>query len=308
MKNRNRMKDCCRVFWLGLLWLPSLALAQETAPAVDHSQMDHSKMGHGAANQPASSPPTGAHGNSAAAPENSPQSGDRDPHAYSNGLRFPEDRALRLGDEHLRFAFMADRLEAFETRTARGGAYEITARYGLDYNRAVLKAEGHVADGRVEEAGTELLWSHAFAPFWDAQLGVRHDSGLGRPGRNWLALGVQGLAPYWFETDVAVYIGDDGRSALRLEVEYELLLTQRLVLQPRLEASLYGKEDPEWARGTGLSETTAGLRLRYEVLREFAPYVGVEWSGKYGGTADFARAAGSEIRETRIVAGLRAWF
>ena len=104
------------------------------------------------------------------------------------------------------------------------------------------------------------------------------------------------------------YLGQEGRSALRLAASYELLLTQKLVLQPRIEASLYGKSDPERELGSGLSTVTTGLRLRYEVGREFAPYAGIEWSGKFGGTADFARAAGAPARETRLVAGVRFWF
>ena len=123
-----------------------------------------------------------------------------------------------------------------------------------------------------------------------------------------LAFGVEGLAPYWFEIDATAYVGDEGRSALRFAVEYELLLTQKLVLQPRIEANFYGQPDAELALGAGLSSAVAGLRLRYEIRREFAPYVGIEWAGKYGSTADYAQAAGAETKETRFVAGLRFWF
>ena len=145
------------------------------------------------------------------------------------------------------------------------------------------------------------------AAYWDTQLGVRYDSGEG-PDRGWLAFGIQGLAPYWFEVDATAYVGDEGRSALRLSLEYELLLTQKLVLQPRLEVNFNGQKDAERALGSGLSDLTVGFRLRYEILREFAPYVGVEWAGQYGGTADYARVAGDDPRETRVVAGLRFWY
>ena len=120
----------------------------------------------------------------------------------------------------------------------------------VTYDRAVLKAEGEVDGGKFEEARTELLWGHAVAPFWDAQLGVRYDSGVG-PNRRWLAFGIQGLAPYWFEVDAAIYIGDEGRTALRLDAEYELLLTQKLILQPKIETDFYGSAMPNagWARG-----------------------------------------------------------
>ena len=120
--------------------------------------------------------------------------------------------------------------------------------------------------------------------------------------------GIQGLAPYWFEVDADVYVGDEGRTALRLDAEYELLLTQKLILQPRIEANFYGKRDAERALGAGLSDLTVAVRLRYELWREFAPYVGIERAGKFGATAEYARAAGEETKETRLVAGVRFRF
>ena len=130
----------------------------------------------------------------------------------------------------------------------------------------------------------------------------------GGPGRGWLGFGGRGLAPYWFEVDAAAYVGESGRTALRLEAEYELLLTQKLILQPRIETNVYGKRDAARERGSGLSDLAAGIRLRYEIKREFAPYVGIERAAKFGGTADYARAAGEDVKETRLVAGLRFWF
>jgi copper resistance protein B len=171
----------------------------------------------------------------------------------------------------------------------------------------VIKAEGDVASGRLQEARTEALWSHAVASFWDAQLGLRHDSGTS-PERSWIAFGIQGLAPYWFELDAAAYVGDGGRTALRLSAEYELLITQKLILQPQVEVNLYGKSDPARDIGKGLSDLTAGLRLRYEFNRQFAPYIGVAWADRFGETADLARAAGEPKHNTRYVAGVRFWF
>ena len=181
------------------------------------------------------------------------------------------------------------------------------AWYGRTYDRAWFKTDGETDAGRVQDARTELLWGHAVAAYWDTQLGVRHDSGVG-PDRGWLAFGVQGLAPYWFEVDATAYVGNGGRMALRLEAEYELLLTQKLILQPRIETTVYGKRDAARERGSGLSDLAAGIRLRYEIKREFAPYVGIERSGKFGGTADFARVEGKRTSETRVVGGLRFWF
>ncbi len=233
-----------------------------------------------------------------------PPADARDPHAYSGGYaRGP----LQLADERSTGSLLMDRFESVRGRDNTETAYDLQAWYGRLYDRAVLKAEGEFDGGKLHDARTELLWGHAVGAYWDTQLGVRHDSGV-KPERNWLAFGVQGLAPYWFEVDATAYVGEQGRTALRLEAEYELLLTQKLVLQPRFEANFYGKRDDARERGSGLSDAVAGVRLRYEIRREFAPYVGIEWAGKYGGTADHARAAGERTRESRLVAGLRFWF
>ena len=232
----------------------------------------------------------------------------RDPHAYADGYGFGPIPRPRFADE-LNFAsLVVDRLEWVHTnKNNNASAYDLQAWYGRDFNRAVLKAEGDVDDGTLQEARTELLWDHAVAAFWDTQLGVRYDSGVD-PNRGWLAVGVQGLAPYWFEVDAAAYVSNAGHSALRVSADYELLFTQRLILQPRFEANIYGKEDVARALGAGLSDLTVGMRLRYEIRREFAPYIGVEWTGQYGGTANFARAAGDPTKETSYVAGVRFWF
>lgn len=237
----------------------------------------------------------------------SPPADARDPHAYSGGFDFgPYD--LKLVDRINMGSILVDRLESVITSNNTSATYDIQAWYGRDYDRAVLKAEGNVDNGKLQEATTELLWGHSIATFWDTQLGMRYDSGVEGPDRTWLAVGVQGLAPYWFEVDAAVYIGDEGRSALSLESEYELLLTQKWILQPRIEAAAYGKRDPERGIGSGLSELSAGIRLRYEFRREFAPYIGVEWAQRFGETKDFARIAGNDPSETRYVAGLRFWY
>lgn len=238
----------------------------------------------------------------------------RDPHAYSGGYSLDggpyslsEQRLLRLADEHNFWNVMFDRLEYGKGDDSEGLTYDTQAWFGRTYDRVVIKAEGEGDGGDIEEAETELLWGHAVATFWDRQLGVRHDSGEG-PSRTWLAVGLQGLAPYWFEVDATAYIGEEGRTALSVEAEYELLLTQRLVLQPRVELSAYGQADEERGIGRGLSALSAGLRLRYEFSRQFAPYMGVEWAGQLGDSADLAEAAGQDDSETRLIAGVRFWF
>lgn len=230
----------------------------------------------------------------------------RDPHAYAEGYDFGPMK-LRLADTHSLGALLVDNLEAVRSDGNTSAAYDLQAWYGRTYDRAVLKAEGDYDDSEVKEARTELLWGHAIAAFWDTQLGLRHDSGEG-PNRNWAAFGVQGLAPYWFEVEATGYVGESGRTAARLDASYELLLTQKWILQPRVEANAYGKDDTRRGLGSGLSDVVAQLRLRYESRREFAPYVGVEWAGKFGDTKDLARAAGEDANETRVVAGLRFWF
>lgn len=238
----------------------------------------------------------------------------RDPHAYSDGYALdqgayalPGGRQIRMADEHSFASLLVDRLERTDSRNDNATSYEAQAWFGRDYDRLVIKAEGEAARGKLQDARTELLWGHAVDAYWNTQLGARYDNGIG-PNRGWLAFGFQGLSPYWFETDVTAYVGGNGRTALRLETEYEILLTQRLILQPRVEFNLYGKNDTAREIGSGLSTGTAGLRLRYEINRQFAPYFGVERSGKFGKTADLARASGEWTTETRWVAGVRLWF
>ncbi|MEO5696631.1 MAG: copper resistance protein B [Burkholderiaceae bacterium] len=239
----------------------------------------------------------------------------RDPNAYSGGYSIdsgtyslPGVPRISFGDEHTFVSVLMDRLEGVETRGgSSGGAYEGRLRIGRDYHALVIKAEGDFAKGKLEEARTEALYSRSIATYWDAQVGARYDAGKG-PNRGWLAFGVQGLAPYWFEIDATAYIGEQGRTAFRLGAEYELLITQRLVVQPRIEANFYGKDDPALDIGSGLSDATAGVRLRYEFSRQFAPYVGVERASRFGRTADMLRAAGENVHETRWVAGVRFWF
>lgn len=270
----------------------------ESAGGVPGMERGSSAMDHGDMNMQGGSAPQGA----------------RDPHADSGGYTLesgpyvlPGPRQLRMADEDRFGALLVDRLERGYASDGNATAYDVQAWFGRDFDRLVIKAEGDIARGKLQEARTELLWGHAVATFWDTQLGARYDSGVG-PDRGWLAFGVQGLAPYWFEVDAAAYVGNNGRTALRLGAEYELLLTQKLILQPRVEINWYGKRDEARDIGSGLADGAAGLRLRYEFTRQFAPYVGVERAGKFGQTADLARAADEITNETRWVAGARFWF
>ena len=202
---------------------------------------------------------------------------------------------------------LIDQLELVHGVDANGSALDAQAWYGGDENKIWFKADGERGDGRVHELRTEALWNHAASAFWNTQLGVRRDFGIG-PDRNWAAFGVQGMAPYWITIEASAYIGPNGRSAARFEAEYDLLLTQRLVLTPDIELNAYGRSDPARRIGAGLSNIELGLRLRYEITRQIAPYIGVDLNRRVGDTADFARADGDAAFDRAIVAGVHVWF
>lgn len=207
-----------------------------------------------------------------------------------------------MNDNDLYHQVLLDRLEN-QTRDGESAlSWEGRAWLGYDFNKLWLRSEGERRAGRSEELQTEAYWGHAISPWWESMVGVRQDGGPG-PSRTWAALGVQGRTPYFVRMAATVFLGDGSRSALRVEVEDEWLLTQRLILQPALELNAYDRADPERAVGAGLSDSRLGLRLRYELRREFAPYVGLEWR--------WVRGAGQaeELQNgPRLVAGLRLWF
>jgi len=182
------------------------------------------------------------------------------------------------------------------------------AWFGGDLNRLVIKSEGEGgADSGVESADVQALYSRAIGPYFDLQAGLRQDLQSG-PKRTYAAVGFEGVAPYWFETSGAVFLSSKGELLGRLEGTYDLRLTQRWIVQPRVETNLSGQNIPELGLGSGVSNIELGVRLRYEVKREFAPYVGVSFDRKLGGTAEYARALGKDVESTSFVIGVRAWF
>ncbi len=210
--------------------------------------------------------------------------------------------------EMLNFMVLIDRLELGSAADEDTNTYDLQGWYGGDYHRMWIKAEGEGERGEeLEDAEVQLLYGRMMAPFWDAQLGLRHEYAADT-SRTSLVLGLQGVVPYDFELDTALFVSEDGNASIRAEFEYEWLLTQRLILQPRLELSAAFDDVPDDGVGSGLNSTELGLRLRYEFKREFAPYIGVSHSRTYGGTANFARAAGKETSSTALVLGIRAWF
>lgn len=220
---------------------------------------------------------------------------------------FPDVEGHAVHDRSVNYFVLLDQFEWHAAEGANGLNIDSRGWVGRDRDRLWFRAEGDGEGGRVGDAQTHVLYGRQFARYWDLVGGVRQDFRPG-PAQTWAAFGVQGLAPYWFDIEATGYVGASGRTHARFEVEYELLFTNRLVLQPLFEAELVGKSDHERGVGAGLSTTDVGFRLRYEIRREFAPYFGVTWSNKWGKTADFAEAAGEDTGGARFVTGLRLWF
>ena len=206
------------------------------------------------------------------------------------------------------FTFLvADRLEYRSQSGPDLLVWDAQGWVGGDRDKFWLKTEGETeAGGRTERAEAQLLYARRIAPFWHVQAGFRRDSRLGI-GRNSAVLGLQGLAPYWFSVE-AMLFGDRRGLSGRLEFETDLRMTQRLILQPRFETQFAGYTDRERGSGSGIEEVEVGLRLRYEVRREFAPYIGVDWARSVGETASLARSRGESTRATSVVLGVRVWY
>ena len=210
-------------------------------------------------------------------------------------------------DDPLLTMVTIDQLEKRDASSGKPFAWEVQGWAGYDLDKFVFKTEGERTTGETEKAELQLLYSKAIDPYWDVQFGIRHDF-YPKPTQDWAVVAVQGVAPYYFETDASLFIGEDGQSALRLESEYEMMLTQQWVLSPEIEINFHGKNDEAREVGSGLSNIEAGIRLRYEVKREFALYIGIHWEKKFGNTADYAREEGEDTSDVQFVIGVRAWF
>ncbi|WP_133011316.1 copper resistance protein B [Marinomonas flavescens] len=209
-------------------------------------------------------------------------------------------------DDPLLTSVMIDQLEK---GVQSGDATRVSAQawLGYDLNKLWLKVDSEYTNSDEQDLEIQALYSHAIAPYWNVQMGVRQDT-KPTPTRHWAVLGVQGLAPYFFDIDAALFVGEEGRTALRLSVEQDWLITQRLILTPEFEINAYSKKDETINIGSGLSDISAGLRLRYEITRKFAPYIGLDWSQKLGNTADLVRSDGESTGDTQFVVGVKAWF
>ncbi len=224
----------------------------------------------------------------------------------------PEDWPDPINDSHTYSLFLVEKLEYRGQDESDLFNWEIASWVGGDYERLWIKSEGDVGlengDG---EAEVQLLYGKLFSPFWDFQAGVRYDQSFGsddNQGRAFGVIGVQGLAPYLFEIDAAMFVSQDGDVSARFVTEYQLLLSQRLILQPELETNLAVQTVEEFGVGAGINDIDLGVRLRYEFSRQFAPYVGVNWSRKFGETADLARDEGESVDDLSVVGGMRLMF
>ena len=205
------------------------------------------------------------------------------------------------------FWFQGDRMEAQLRDGADIYLWDIQGYYGGPTERLWFKSEGEGAFGEnPDDAEVQALYAKAIMPFWDVQAGIRHD--IGGPDTTHAVIGVQGLAPYMFEVDAALFLSTRGDVTARIEGEIDQRITQRLILQPRIEANLAAQDIPLLGIGAGLDSIEVGARLRYEFIREFAPYIGIEQSWRTGRSADFARARGEDPSATSFVAGIRFWF
>ena len=293
---------------------PAPASGPASAPAQDpHAGHDmaaplqdpHAGHDMGAPKQAASPGPTMETPPPAAAGSGPPRAADAIWGAEAMAASREELR--RTHGDYSVFWFQGDRIEA----QVRGGAdvylWDIQGYYGGPTERLWFKSEGEGEFGaNPEGAEVQALYAKAFAPFWDVQAGVRHD--IAGPDTTHAVIGVQGLAPYLFEIDAAVFLSQRGDVTARIEAEFDQRITQRLILQPRAEVNLAGQGIPELGIGAGLDQIEVGARLRYEIAREFAPYIGIEQSWRTGEGADFARLAGEDPSTTSLVAGIRFWF
>ena len=269
--------------------------AEEMAEPTDHSTMDHGPMNHGTAASATAS-------NAESGPPNAADAiWGAEAMRASREAAYDEHGNMRL------FWFQGDRAELRMRAGKDGYLWDVQGYYGGDLNKFWFKSEGEGSFSEpVEQAEVQALYSRAIAPFFDLQAGVRQD--LAGPDRTHAVIGVQGLVPYMLEVDAAAFLSSKGDLTARIEAEYDQRITQRLILQPRAEVNLSAQDIAELGIGSGIDNIELGLRLRYEIAREFAPYVGIEQEWKLGGSRDYARAAGEDASVTNYVVGVRFWF
>ncbi|MGQ0279419.1 copper resistance protein B [Sphingopyxis sp. GC21] len=268
---------------------------------------EHAAMGHCMPDEPTTAPPPSPPVDNAPPPP-APRVDAAD--AIFGADAMAPVRA-RLYAEHGGGSISKVMLDQAEVRVGSGEttySWDGEARFGGDIDKLVIKSEGEGAFGGAFDRGEgQLLWSRAIGPYFDLQTGLRQDVGPG-PSPTYAVVGVEGLAPYWFDVEAALFLSDKGDVTTRIEGSYDQRITQRLILQPTAEMNFALQDVREQGIGAGLSSAELGLRLRYEIAREFAPYLGYVWEGKIGRSAQFARAVGNDPSRSSVVAGIRFWF
>ena len=307
--------------------MASPVMAQESMPGMEMPAKP--PVGKPPPDKPMPDKPTGPAPSEPAQPANDPHAGHTMPDATDVGnvpapappsdhaadaLFDPAEMARSRGAlrrENGAFSGSTILFDLAEYQARRGGdgyRWEGEAWFGGDLDRLLIRTEGEGTFGRpVEDVEVQAFYSRAISPFWNAQVGLRHDI-VPNPSRTYAVAGVEGIAPYWFHVIGQLFVSDKGDLRARLEASHDERITQRLILQPRVEFNFAAQDVPAIGVGSGLSTFELSARLRYEIRKEFAPYIGVEWSGKTGDTARYARLAGDKPNAVNFVAGIRFWF
>ncbi|MDF1880612.1 copper resistance protein B [Sulfurimonas sp. MAG313] len=205
------------------------------------------------------------------------------------------------GGDIFRSNLTIDQLE-YQLNDEKSTAWDAYGFMGFDTHKIYLYSDGEKEKGSSASSENDLVYSRAFAAYWDIQAGISYDKNSQR-SNTWAQIALSGLAPYFFETRVAILADKDGNVGIRSDFAYDVLLTQKLIITPSLQMDAYTKDNVESGIGSGLSNVTIGARMRYEFRREFAPYLGVEWSKNYGKTNDI-----SPLNQTYLALGLSMWF
>lgn len=297
-------------FAAAALTVASAAYAQDPHAGHGASSSDPHAGHHMPAAQVAPPPPVDPHaghgGHGAAASALPPIPTDFDADRFFSKAQMDAARA-QLAREHGRITWSKITFENLEFRPGSPDSYawEGRATFGGDIDRLMVKSRGE-GDRKLERAEVDVLWTRAISPWFNFEAGVRQD--LQHEGRTYASVGVDGLSPYEFDVEAAVFLSSHGDLSARLEGAHDYRLTQRLILEPRAEVKLAASTVRSQLVGAGLSRAELGVRLRYAITSAFAPYLGVEHERSFGRTARLMRAAGEDPRDTRLVIGMRTWF
>ena len=300
--------------WLGSLAVLALLASEDVrAQQMDHAAMNHGAMNHGTMDHGSMSHGTMNHAtmdhgamDHAQAPD-TPRTPLRPITDADRRAAFPPLPGHTVHDKQVNWAVVVEQLEYqnYDSRDVLN--WNANAWIGGDIDRLWLRTEGERENGVTHKAELQALWGHAISPWWELVGGVRQDF---KPasGQAWAAFGIQGMPLYGLELEATAYVGERQQTALRLESSYAILLTNRWILEPSLEANFYGRNDASRDQGSGLADSEIGVRLRYEITRGFAPYLGVSFNRSYGNAAEQIRDDDGDIGQTRLVAGVRLRF